>query len=86
MEREKTVVQVAGWCDCNIFKYDFRKENKGEYEEDIVKVQTYKNYLKVLNDLIYLGLGNFSVEKALQKAGYAYVYRFDELVDANTLF
>jgi hypothetical protein len=48
LEQQLTVTEMIGFCKANIFKYEYRKEHKGQAEEDDVKINTYEKYLKVL--------------------------------------
>ena len=47
-ELEKTALlsEQLGWCKGNIFKYEFRKNKKGQ---KIIKIETFKNYLQLLS-------------------------------------
>jgi len=51
LEEQTVVCSVIGWCECNIFKYNHRKALKGESEADEKKIETYSNYLKLLNSM-----------------------------------
>ena len=48
MEEIFTVDEMISYCKVNIFKYEFRKDIKGQKESDLKKIETYKNYLKFL--------------------------------------
>ena len=53
LEQLLTVDQMIGFCKASIFKYEFRKDLKGQKDSDLVKIETYKNYLKVLETCSY---------------------------------
>ena len=85
-EQILTVCEMIGACKFNIFKYEFRKELKGVKEADEKKIETYKAYLKELEDMAYLSLHNHYVSDAIRITQRDWVYRAEELVDVGGLF
>ena len=53
LEKLLSVDQMIGFCRASIFKYEFRKDLKGQKDSDLVKIETYKNYLTVLETCSY---------------------------------
>lgn len=86
MEKLLTVAKAIGWCEGNIFKYEFRKQLKGALEADEKKIETYKNYLKELEDMAYLSLGNHKVCDAIKLTKREWAYKIEDLVDSGGLF
>ena len=86
MEKILTVFEMIGYCKGNIFKYEFRKELKGALEADEKKIETYKNYQRELEDMLYLSLGNHKVCDAIKltrrewawKAGYGMTIYYED--------
>lgn len=48
MEEKYNVLEMIAFCRINIFKYEYRKEHKGQLETDLEKIITYQNYLDLL--------------------------------------
>lgn len=86
LEKQLTVSEMIGWCKGNIFKYEFRKELKGTLEADKKKIETFKNYLKELEDMAYLSLGHFKVSDAIKLTRREWAYRIEDLVSKGSLF
>ena len=86
MEKKLTVIKMIGYCEGNIFKYEFRKELKGTLEADKKKIETFKNYLKELEDMAYLSLGHFKVSDAIKLTRREWAYRIEDLVSKGSLF
>lgn len=74
LEEELTVQEMIGYCKGNIKKYSYRLEEKGQKESDLIKIQTYEAYLRVLL-LIYSGYMALQVKMALTLAGIKFRYR-----------
>ena len=76
-EDKYNMCKVIGFCQINIDKYTKRLDKKGQKESDLVKIQNYKNYLKVLEDIAkkypYLEYG--SVSMAFKTVGINYRYK-----------
>ena len=51
IEKKLSVAEMIGAAKFNIEKYDFRKDKKGQKEDDLVKLETYSNYLGALQDI-----------------------------------
>lgn len=51
MEEMFTVNEMVAFCEVNIFKYNYRKDHKGQLNSDIAKIATYQNYLLLLRQL-----------------------------------
>ncbi|MDD2651658.1 MAG: DUF3310 domain-containing protein [Sulfurimonas sp.] len=85
-EKLLTVSEMIGTCKFNVFKYEFRKEFKGTLEADEKKIETYKNYLKELEDMLYLSLGHFLVCDAIKITKREWAYRREELMCEQDLF
>ena len=77
---------MIGTCKFNILKYEFRKELKGALEADEKKIETYKNYLKELEDMLYLSLGHLKVCDAIKITKREWAYRVEDLVNVGGLF
>jgi len=75
LEKVLTVTEMIGFCKANIFKYQYRLENKGQKESDIKKIHTYENYLSLLEDLSDSGYYDDEVSLALGKAMLEFKYR-----------
>ena len=86
MEKKLTVIKMIGYCEGNIFKYEFRKELKGTLEADKKKIETFKNYLKELECMLYLSLGNHKVCDAIKITRREWAYRVEDLVNVGGLF
>ena len=86
MQKVLSVSEMIGWCKGNIFIYELRKELKGALEADKKKIETYKNYLKELEDMAYLSLGNHKVCDAIKLTKREWAYKIEDLVDSGGLF
>lgn len=75
LEEQLTVVEMIGFCRGNIFKYKYRADHKGQKESDMKKIETYENYLKLLETTWALTLGAKSVKDALEELGIKLKYR-----------
>lgn len=75
LEEELTVAEMIGACKFNIFKYEFRQDAKGQKEADIKKIETYKNYLRLLEYLDLISSDLFTVAEAMKADGLKYRYR-----------
>jgi hypothetical protein len=75
MEKLLTVTEMIGFCKGNIFKYQYRAEHKGQRESDIKKIETYENYLNLLEELSDSGYYDDEVSLALGKAMLEFRYR-----------
>jgi|GEM_PF-4772154 len=51
LEKKLTVKEMIGFCKGSIFKYDFRKDFKGQREDDMKKRKTYIKYLALLSSI-----------------------------------
>lgn len=51
LEEQLTIQEMIGFCKANIFKYNYRKEHKGQKESDDKKIETYENYLALLTEM-----------------------------------
>lgn len=74
LEEELTVQEMIGYCKGNIKKYSYRLEEKGQKESDLIKIQTYEAYLRVLKS-IYAIHRSFIVKSAFAIAGIKFRYR-----------
>ena len=72
LEEQLTVSEMIGFCKGNIIKYEYRKEHKGAKEDDEVKIKTYRNYLKVFNDI---HIATLSVKNAFEIFNIKFRYR-----------
>lgn len=86
MEKETTAREMIGACKSNIFKYEFRKHDKGTLEADEKKRDTWEAYMTVLKDMSSLSLDNFLVCDALKMTKRFYAYRPEDLKDETKLF
>ena len=75
LEKKLTVTEMIGFCKGNIFKYRYRLEDKGQKESDLKKIQTYENYLKLLESLDDAGYFLDTVAMALEKSMIRFRYR-----------
>ena len=74
LEKVQSVASVMGWVDCNLFKYEFRKDLKGQKDSDLKKIATYKAYREVLKDLLHKGYKSMTVSFALEQEGISFDY------------
>ena len=75
LEKRLTVTEMIGFCKANIFKYQYRLEDKGQKESDLVKIKTYEDYLELLLRLDDAGYFLDTVAMALDKAMLRFRYR-----------
>ena len=75
MEDVFTVMEMISFCKVNIFKYEDRKERKGQFESDVKKIMTYKNYMQTLSKLQICGYGMLKVNKAMTLLGLKFEYK-----------
>ena len=75
LEKRLTVTEMIGFCKGNIFKYRYRLEHKGNKESDLKKIETYENYLKLLERLDDAGYFLDTVAMALEKSMIRFRYR-----------
>ncbi len=73
LEESATVAEQVGWCKGNIAKYKYRCKYKGEEAKDIKKIETYENYLLLLQSLVPEAL-HMRVFEAYQKYGVRLTY------------
>ena len=72
LEKVQSVASVMGWVDCNLFKYEFRKDLKGQKDSDLKKIATYKAYREVLAMLLHRGYKRHTVSHALELEGISF--------------
>ena len=75
LEKVLTVTEMIGFCKANIFKYQYRLDDKGQKESDIKKIRTYEEYLKLLTQLDDAGYFLDTVAMALEKSMLRFRYR-----------
>lgn len=75
LEKVLTVTEMIGFCKGNIFKYQYRLEEKGQKESDLAKIKTYKAYLSLLEQLDDAGYFMDTVALALEKSMLRFRYR-----------
>ena len=76
MEKETSICKMIGFCDCSIFKYEWRKDKKGQMRSDIMKIKTYEAYRESLFDLLAAGVENtISVHRAWEIVGKKWRYK-----------
>lgn len=76
LEKRATVHEQIGWCQGNIFKYQFRKERKGDKQGDEKKIATFKEYLRELTLMTQLAyVGDMIVAEAYKKLDKEWEYR-----------
>ena len=68
LEKILTVTEMMGFCKANIFKYEWRLDKKGQMDQDLKKIITYKNYLSLLSILSDMDCPDDIVSLALEKA------------------
>jgi hypothetical protein len=51
LEREMSIQELIAWCKGNIRKYQLRRNYKGQYESDLKKEETYREYMLFLAEL-----------------------------------
>ena len=74
LEKIQSVASVMGWVECNLFKYEFRKDLKGQKDSDLKKIATYKAYREVLKDLLHKGYTWHTVSHAMSLEGISFDY------------
>lgn len=52
LEKQLNIREMIGFVKGNIFKYNYRKEEKGQIKSDLEKIKTYEAYLEALHDLL----------------------------------
>ena len=72
LEKILSVSAMMGYAEGNIFKYEFRKEYKGQKASEEEKIKTYKAYRDVLADLLHRGHKGVTVSHALELEGIEY--------------
>ena len=75
LEEQLTVKEMIGFCKGNIFKYEYRAEHKGQKESDFKKIQTYKDYLDLLEGVYEMSPFVTSVAKAFEILEIKFRYR-----------
>jgi len=71
LEERLSVRSMIGFCEGNIFKYEYRKKHKGQQKADEQKIKTYKAYI---HNLYFKGYKNMVVSFALKSEGLVYEY------------
>jgi len=51
LEQELSLSACIGYAEGNIIRYSYRLDYKGQKEEDLEKLETFKKYLQWLRDL-----------------------------------
>jgi len=72
LEKQLSVAAMTGFCEGNIFKYEYRQDNKGQKESDIKKIKVYKAYLDELKVLLHKGHAKLTVSHAFEIEGIVY--------------
>ena len=75
LEKEISVIEMIGFCKANIFKYNFRQDDKGQKDSDLKKIGTYEKYLELLDNFYMHGHIINTVEDAMLDMKIAYKYR-----------
>lgn len=75
LEKQLTVTEMIGFCKANIFKYNYRLDEKGQKERDKEKIKTYEDYLALLLELYDMDYFDDIVALALDKAMLQFRYR-----------
>ena len=75
LEKVLTVTEMIGFCKANIFKYQYRLDEKGQKQSDLAKIKTYENYLALLESLSDMEYYDDEVSLALAKAMMQFRYR-----------
>ena len=52
-EKHMSLCHMIGACIFNIRKYEARKDKKGQLKSDLLKIDTYQNYLDCLRKIEY---------------------------------
>ena len=78
MERELTINELIGACKFNLFKYNDRQDHKGQKKKDIEKIIDYHAFLKFLEEIEDMGLGDDIAENAYKYLGLNIKYDFEE--------
>ena len=74
LEKVQSVASLMGWVEGSIFKYEFRKDLKGQKDSDLKKIATYKAYREVLKDLLHKGYRRHTVSHAMELEGINFDY------------
>ena len=72
LEKKLSVSAMMGFVEGNCFKYEFRKDHKGQKASDEEKIKTYKAYGDVLKYLLHKGHKGLTVSHALELEGIVY--------------
>ena len=75
LEEQLTVKEMIGFCKGNIFKYEYRAEHKGQKDSDFKKIQTYKDYLELLEDFYMLPYFTHTVKSAFERLELMFRYK-----------
>ena len=75
LEEMLTIREMIGFCKGNIFKYEYRAEHKGQKESDFKKIQTYKDYLDLLEGVYYLSQAGETVKGAFDRLELKFRYK-----------
>lgn len=77
LERKFTLLEALAWCRGNIFKYEWRKDSKGQKESDEKKLATFRAYEELLEEVRSQGAitGFFLVTRAYHMVGLEVQYR-----------
>ncbi len=75
-ETKFTLLEALAWCKGNIFKYEWRKDAKGEKESDKKKLETFRAYEELLEEVRTQGVitGFFVVKQAYKMVGLEMQY------------
>ena len=74
LEKTMTVAEMIGACKFSMFKYRYRQNLKGQKASDLIKIETYENYLKVLENCIVTDRIHQTVERYFQKTNQKFRY------------
>jgi len=72
LEKKLSVAAMMGAVEFNLFKYEYRKEHKGQRGSDEKKIATYQAYGDVLKDLVHKGHAKLTVNHAYHIEGISY--------------
>ena len=75
LEEMLSVSAMMGWVEGNIFKYEYRKDHKGQKESDEEKIATFKAYQDVLKRLLHRGFKSHTVAWALKCEEISFEYQ-----------
>ena len=75
LEEVLSIREMIGFTLGNIFKYEYRLEEKGQMKDDLIKIKTYTAYLDELYNLLVLGIEDrISVHRAWDIANKQWRY------------